>query len=125
MATAHEPTLQATPEVIRAFVTGLAAASQYTRRNRDEAVEIFARLVPNTDLAVAKKAVQHISYDPRLSPAVLRAFEAAEDDVLKNTLQGAARLAVAEQFAPKFLAEVEKAHPEYFSDLPPLPAAAN
>jgi len=125
VATAHEPTLQATPEVIRAFVTGLAAASQYTRRNRDEAVEIFARLVPNTDLAVAKKAVQHISYDPRLSPAVLRAFEAAEDDVLKNTLQGAARLAVAEQFAPKFLADVEKAHPEYFSDLPPLPAAVN
>src|SRR5262249_15934311 len=47
VATAHEPTLQATPEVIRAFVTGLAAASQYTRRNRDEAVEIFASLVPN------------------------------------------------------------------------------
>jgi hypothetical protein len=103
----------------------LAAASQYTRRNRDEAVEIFARMVPNTDLAVAKKAVQHISYDPRLSPAVMRAFEAAEDDVLKNTLQGAARLAIAEQFAPKFLAEVEKAHPEYFSDLPPLPASVN
>src|SRR5262249_12217233 len=121
VATAHEPTLQATPDVIRAFVTGLAAASQYTRRHRDEAVEIFARMVPNTDLAVAKKAVQHISYDPRLSPAVLRAFEAAEDDVLKNTLQGAARLTIPDQFAPKILAEVEKAHPEYFSDLPPLP----
>jgi ABC-type nitrate/sulfonate/bicarbonate transport system substrate-binding protein len=122
IATAHEPTIQASPQLIQNFVTGLAAAAQYTRKNRAEAVEIFARMVPNTDLAVAKKAVQHISYDPRLSPAVLKAFEAAEDDILKNTLQGAARLDVRDQFAGSFLAEVQKAHPEYFDDLPPLPA---
>jgi sulfonate transport system substrate-binding protein len=125
VATAHEPTIQATPQLIRAFVTGLAAASHYTRKNREEAVEIFAKMVPNTDLAVAKKAVEHISYDPRLSGAVIKAFEAAEDDILKNTLQGAARLSVPDQFAPAFLAEVQKAHPEYFGDLPPLPATTN
>jgi len=125
IATAHEPTIRTKPEIIRAFVTGLAAASQYTRKNRDEAVEIFARMVPNTDLAVAKKAVQHIAYDPRLSPAVMKAFEAAEDDVLKNTLQGAARLEVPDQFAPAFLSEVQKTHPEYFDDLPRLPTATN
>jgi len=120
VATAHEPTVQSNPQVIRAFLTGLAAASQYTRKNRGEAVEIFAKMVPNTDIAVGKKAVQHISYDPRLSAAVMKAFEAAEDDVIKNTLQGAARLVVPEQFAASFLNEVQKAHPEYFDDLPPL-----
>ena len=125
IATAHEPTIRNKPELIRAFVAGLAAASQHTRKNRAEAVEIFARLVPNTDLAVAKKAVAHISYDPRLSPAVMKAFETAEDDVLKNTLQGATRLVVPDQFAPSFLAEVEKAYPQYFDDLPPLPARVN
>jgi len=121
IATVHEPTIKDNPQVIRNVVAGLAAASQYTRKNRDEAVEIFAKSVPNTDVAVAKKAVRHISYDPRLSRAVLKAFEAAEDDILKNTLQGAARLTIADQFAPAFLEEVEKAHPEYFSDLPALP----
>src|SRR5947207_2910556 len=40
VATAHEPTLQSNPEVIRNFVAGLAEASQYTRQHRDEAVEI-------------------------------------------------------------------------------------
>jgi sulfonate transport system substrate-binding protein len=125
VATAHDPTIAASPGTIRDFVAGLAAASQYTRKNRDEAVEIFARMVPNTDLTVGKKAVRHISYDPRLSPAVMKAFEAAEDGVLKNTLQGAARLVVPDQFAPAFLAEVQKAHPEYFDDLPPLPTATN
>jgi sulfonate transport system substrate-binding protein len=125
VVTAHEPTIESSPQIIGNFVAGLAAASQYTRKNRDEAVEIFAKAVPNTDIAVGKKAVQFISYDPRLSPAVMKAFNAAEDDVLKNTLPGAARLVVADQFSPAFLAKVEKTHPEYFNDLPPLKAASN
>jgi len=121
VATAHEPTLQASPEVIRSFVAGLAAASQYTRQHRDEAVEIFAKWVPGMDVQVGKKAVQHISYDPRASKAVLQAFEAAEDDVLKNTVKGGQRLSIPDQFATSYLAEVEKRYPEYFSDLPALP----
>jgi len=71
-------------------------------------------------VAVGKKAIRHISYDPRLSPAVRRAFEAAEEEVLINTLKGALRLNVPDQFSPAFMAEVEKVHPEYFADLPPL-----
>ena len=122
VATAHDPTIQSDPKVLRAFVAGLAQASQYTRRNRDEAVEIFAKWVPGIDVAVGKKAVRHISYDPRVSGAVMQAFEAAEDDVLKNTLKGAPRLGIPEQFATSFLADAQRSHPEYFSDLPPLAA---
>jgi sulfonate transport system substrate-binding protein len=121
IATAHEPTIQSDPKLIGNFVAGLAEASQYTRQHRDEAVEIFVKWVPGLDVAVGKKAIQHISYDPRVSAPVMQAFEAAEDDVLKNTLKGAARLNVPEQFAVSFLADVEKAYPQYFDDLPPLP----
>ena len=122
VATAHEPTLKTSPELVRKFVAGLAAASQYTRQHRDEAVEIFAKWVPGLDPAVGKKAIQHISYDPRVSGPVMQAFETAEDDVLKNTLKGAARLNIPDQFAPSFMADVQKSNPEYFSDLPALPA---
>ena len=118
------PTIASNPQVLRNFVAGLAEASQYTRKNRNEAVEIFAKWVPGIDLAVGKKAIQHISYDPRVSPALMQAFEAAEDDVLKNTLKGATRLNVPDQFALKFLEEVEKSRPQYFNDLPPLPRAS-
>lgn len=121
VATAHEPTLQASPDMIRNFVAGLAAASQYTRQHRDEAVEIFAKWVPGFDVQVGKKAVRHISYDPRVSKPVMQAFEAAEDDVLKNTVKGGQRLSVPDQFATSYLAEAEKKYPEYFSDLPALP----
>jgi ABC-type nitrate/sulfonate/bicarbonate transport system substrate-binding protein len=120
VATAHGPTIQSKPDVVGNLAAGLAGASHYTRLHRDEAVEIFAKWVPNTDVAVGKKAIRHISYDPRLSPAVMRAFEAAEDEVLTNTLKGAPRLDVPDQFRPAFMTEVEKAHPEYFADLPPL-----
>jgi sulfonate transport system substrate-binding protein len=120
VATTHEPTLKASPDVVRKFVAGLAAASQYTRQNRPEAVDIFAKWVPGLDPAVGKKAIQHISYDPRVSPAVIQAFEAAEDDVLNNTLKGAARLNIPDQFAASFMADVQKTNPEFFSDLPPL-----
>src|SRR5262244_2339903 len=120
VATAHGPTIAEKPDAVRNFAAGLAGASHYTRNHRDESVEIFAKWVPNTDVAVGKKAIRHISYDPRLSLAVMRAFEAAEDEVLINTLKGAPRLNVPDQFSPAFMAEVEKVHPEYFADLPAL-----
>jgi ABC-type nitrate/sulfonate/bicarbonate transport system substrate-binding protein len=124
VTTAHDPTIQGDPAVLRNFVAGLAAASQYTRQHRDEAVEIFAKWVPGLDVAVGKKAIRHISYDPRVSRPVMQAFEAAEDDVLKNTLKGAPRLGIPEQFAPSFLADAQRSYPQYFSDLPPLPAGS-
>lgn len=125
VATAHQPTLQESPQVVKNFIAGLAAASQYTRQHRDEAVEIFARWVPNVDVAVAKKAIQHIRYDPRISQYTLRAFEDAQDDILRLTLTSApARLPIHDQFQPSLLEEVQRAYPQYFGDLPPLPADA-
>lgn len=120
VAVAHGPTIDAKPAVIKSIAAGLAQSSHFTRNNRDEAVEIFARWVPGTDVAIGKKAVRHISYDPRLSANVLRAFENAEDEVLMNTLKGAARLDVPSLFRPQFMQEVEREHPEYFADLPKL-----
>jgi NitT/TauT family transport system substrate-binding protein len=120
VATAHGPTIESKPELAKAIAAGLAQSSHFTRNNRDEAVEIFAKWVPGTDVAIGKAGVKHISFDPRLSPNVLRAFENAEDEVLMNTLKGVARLDVPSLFRPKFMAEVEKEHPEYFADLPKL-----
>lgn len=122
VATTHEPTLQSDPQVVRNVVAGLAAASQYTRNNRDEAVDIFVKWVPGLDPKIGKKAIQHISYDPRASAQVMRAFEAAQEDLLKNTVKGGKPLFIPAQFALSILTDVEKTHPEYFRDLPAVPA---
>jgi ABC-type nitrate/sulfonate/bicarbonate transport system substrate-binding protein len=120
VATAHGPTIESKPELAKAIAAGLAQSSHFTRNNRDEAVEIFAKWVPGTDIAIGKKGIKHISFDPRLSPNVMRAFENAEDEVLMNTLKGAPRLDVPSLFRPAFMAAVQKEHPEYFTDLPAL-----
>ncbi len=120
VAVAHGPTVETKPGVIKSIAAGLAQSSHFTRNNREEAVEIFAKWVPGTDVAIGKAGIKHISFDPRMSPHVLRAFENAEDEVLHNTLKGAARLDVPNLFRPQFMAEVEKEHPEYFADLPKL-----
>src|SRR6266571_5265886 len=120
IATVHDPMLQDNPRLIQSFVNGLAAASHYTRQHRAEAVEIFAKWVPGVNLEVARKAIQHISFDPRMSRESLRAFENAQNDLLKLTIKNARPLTITDVVLTRFTEAAQKAHPEYFSDLPPL-----
>ena len=121
VATVHDPMLRNDPKTVQNFVNGLAAASHYTRMHREEAVEIFAKWVPNVDRSVARKAVQHIKYDPRVSGASLKAFDNAQDDLLKLTLKpGTKPLRITDVVLASYTQAAEKAHPEYFADLPRL-----
>jgi NitT/TauT family transport system substrate-binding protein/sulfonate transport system substrate-binding protein len=121
VATVHDPMLRNDPKTVQNFVNGLAAASHYTRMNRQEAVEIFAKWVPNVDRNVARKAVQHIKYDPRVSSASLKAFENAQGDLLKLTLKpGTKPLRITDVVLASYTQAAERAHPEYFADLAPL-----
>ena len=124
IATVHDPMVQDNPKLIQAFVNGLAASSHYTRQNRAEAVEIFAKWVPNVNLEVARKALQHIKYDPRVSRESLRAFENAQNELLKLTIKGAKPLRITDVVLTSYSEVAQKAHPEYFADLPALPADA-
>jgi ABC-type nitrate/sulfonate/bicarbonate transport system substrate-binding protein len=121
IATVHDPMVTENPKLIQAFVNGLAAASHYTRQNRGEAVEIFAKWVPNVNVEVARKAIQHINYDPRMSRESLRAFENAQNDLLKLTIKDAKPLKITDIVLTSYTAAAQKALPQYFSDLPALP----
>ncbi len=124
VATVHDPLLRENPRLIQSFANGLAAASHYTRQNRAEAVEIFSKWVPNVDLDIARKAIQHIRYDPRISRASLLAFENAQEELMRLTLKDAKRLAIPDVVLASFMEAAQKTHPEYFADLPSLPAGA-
>jgi len=120
IATVHDPMVQDNPKLIQAFVNGLAAASHYTRQNRDEAVQIFSKWVPGVNLDVARKAIQHINYDPRISPASLRAFENAQNELLQLTIKGAKPFRITDIVLTSYTEAAQRAHPEYFADLPPV-----
>jgi len=121
VATVHDPMLRDDPQAVQRFVNGLAAASHYTRQHRDEAVEIFKKWVPNIDTNIARKAVRHIRYDPRVSKASLKAFENAQDKLLKLTLKpGTKPIKITDIVAASYTRAAQRAHPEYFADLAPL-----
>ena len=120
IATVHDPMVRENPKLIQAFVNGLAAASHYTRQNREEAVQIFAKWVPGVNLDVARKAIPHISYDPRISRESLRAFENAQNELLQLTIKGAKPLKITDIVLISYTEAAQKAYPEYFADLPPV-----
>jgi ABC-type nitrate/sulfonate/bicarbonate transport system substrate-binding protein len=118
IATVHDPMVTENPKLIQAFVNGLAAASHYTRQNRGEAVAIFAKWVPGVNLEVARKAVQHINYDPRISRQSLQAFENAQKELLQLTIKGAKAIPINSIVLTSYTEAAQRAYPEYFADLP-------
>lgn len=121
ITTARESTIHDQADLLERFATGLAAATQYTRQNRAEAVKIFAARIPGQDIDALTAGIAHISYDPRMSPASAKAFEAAQADVLsQGVLKGKSPLPTEALLYRDAIQRAQEKHPEYFTDLPGL-----
>jgi ABC-type nitrate/sulfonate/bicarbonate transport system substrate-binding protein len=109
----------AKPAVIEAYAAGMAEASQYVRQHQDEAAEVSTRWIPGLDLEVAKRAVRHMAFDPRISKYSIQAFEDSvriliEQKKMKSPLD------MAKVVDARFIEKVQREHPEFFSDLKPV-----
>ena len=108
--------------VVIGLMVAFAEAHQWLRQHFDEAAEINTRWVTGVDLDIMKPAIRRSNYDLRLS---------------KNTLEGYAKKAIPMLVADKRMAKTvdpatvvdaqfdkyaERTAPQYFSDLPPIPA---
>ncbi len=107
------------PAVIQSYVDAMAESSQYVRQHLDEAAEVSTRWIPGLDLEVAKKAVRHMSYDPRISKYSIQAFNDSVR-ILIEQKKMKAPLDTPKFFNTSFIEKTEKEHPEYFSDLKPV-----
>lgn len=108
------------PDLVERYVTGMAEAAQYTRKNVDEAAEIATRWMQGLDVQVARQALRHMTFDPRITPQTALAW----DDNVKILLeQKKLRSAVgwAQGNDPRFIDKVMKSHPQLFGDLKPVP----
>jgi ABC-type nitrate/sulfonate/bicarbonate transport system substrate-binding protein len=108
------------PEVVERYVIGVAEAAQYTRKNLDEAAEIATRWAPGLDVEVARKAIRHMTFDPRITPHTVAAWE---ENVRILIEQKKLRTALPWQqgIELRFIEKVAKSHPQLFSDLKPAP----
>jgi ABC-type nitrate/sulfonate/bicarbonate transport system substrate-binding protein len=108
------------PDVVERYVIGVAEAAQYTRKNLDEAAEIATRWAPGLDAEVARKAIRHMTFDPRITPHTVAAWE---ENVRILMEQKKLRSALPWQrgIELRFIDKVVKSHPQLFSDHKPAP----
>lgn len=113
-------------DVLLVYVTGIAHGQHFTRRNPSRMIEINSTYIPSLPVAAAFSAAKRISFDPRLSKLVSDRFkQKTVPDLIKfgilPTSVDPVKL-VDQVVDPSIIVEVMKAHPEYFSDLPPIPS---
>lgn len=110
------------PEALKRFMAAISESEQWVRQNPDEAAEINMHWISGIDLPVMTEAVKQASFDPRISKYTVSGYET----ITIPSLVAGGGLKKAVDPAPnvdaEFILGVEKEHPEYFSDLPPIPA---
>jgi ABC-type nitrate/sulfonate/bicarbonate transport system substrate-binding protein len=108
------------PDVVERYVIGVAEATQYTRKNLDEAAEIATRWAPGLEAAVARKALRHMTFDPRITPHTVAAWEENVRLLLEQKKLRAA-LPWQQGIELRFIEKVARSHPQLFADLKPAP----
>jgi ABC-type nitrate/sulfonate/bicarbonate transport system substrate-binding protein len=108
------------PDVVERYVIGVAEATQYTRKNLDEAAEIATRWAPGLEAAVARKALRHMTFDSRITPHTVAAWE---ENVRLLVEQKKLRAALPWQqgIELRFIEKVARSHPHLFADLKSAP----
>lgn len=112
--------IEKSPDLVERYVVGMAEATQYTRQHLDEAAEIATRWIRGLDVAVAKQAIRHMAFDPRINAYTIQAWD---DNVKLLMAQKKLRTAVPWQrgVEPRFIEKVVKGYPQFFTDLKPAP----
>jgi NitT/TauT family transport system substrate-binding protein/sulfonate transport system substrate-binding protein len=108
------------PDLVERYVIGVAEASQYTRQHPDEAAEIATRWVSGLDAAIARQALRHVSFDPRITSHTVAAWE-ENVRILVEQKKLRAPLQWQQGIELRFIEKVMKSHPQLFADLKPAP----
>jgi sulfonate transport system substrate-binding protein len=109
------------PEALRRFVLAFAQSQQWMRQNMDDAAEIGTRWIPGVELDVLKAAVRNSGYDMRLSQNSVTGYGTVSIPAL--VADGRIESFDIRKFIdPQFYNFAAETAPEYFSDLPALPA---
>lgn len=112
-------------ETVERFLAACSEADKWMRANPKAAAAVATRWIPGLKPEVAEAAMKYNieQADRRLSANNYRALWSAQDRLhrlgfIKATFD------VNKHFEPKYILKVMREHPDLFSDLPPIPAAA-
>ncbi len=110
-------------EALRRFTSAFAESQRWVRQNFDAAAEINMRWIQGVDLETMKQAIRRSHYDGRISRLTPEMYAAKAMPMLVADGRVKAGTDVAKAIDARFMNEVMAKHPEYFSDLKPIPEA--
>jgi len=105
------------------YLEAFAEAQQWVRENKDEAADITARWLPGTERDVIRAVLENAPLDMRLSKNIYPGLDdrtiatLLAQDKIKNKVEA------KDIVDPEFQVELQKDVPQFFSDLPEIPAA--
>jgi ABC-type nitrate/sulfonate/bicarbonate transport system substrate-binding protein len=119
---AHDNWIGKNYDHLEKFSVGIAQAAQFIRQNPKGAAEIDTRYLDGLNVADAVEALKWLSWDPRISVCVSEGLVKTGNDMVKDGLIKMSRPFTADDFYDDtVLKRVMQKHPQFFSDLPPLP----
>src|SRR5215468_5145543 len=117
-----DPTLQSSRALVLKFVTAVAEADAFIRKNPQKAAQDAANYLPGLEVNMAADAIRnHMRWDPRLSVCTQTAVKEGADELFKAG-QITTSIPLTAMMDTSVIGQVEKAHPAWFADLPPVPA---
>jgi ABC-type nitrate/sulfonate/bicarbonate transport system substrate-binding protein len=119
---AHENWIGKNYDLLEKFSIGIAQAAQFIRQNPKVAAEIDTRYLDGLNVADAVAALKWVTWDPRISVCTSEGLVQTGNDMVKDGLIKMGRPFTEDDFYDDtVLKRVVKKHPQFFSDLPPLP----
>ena len=119
---AHESWIGKNYDLLEKFSIGIAQAAQFIRQDPKGAAEIDTRYLDGLNVADAIEGLKFVQWDPRISVCTSEGLVKTGNDMVKDGLIKMSKPFTAEDFYDDtVLKRVMEKHPQFFSDLPPLP----
>jgi NitT/TauT family transport system substrate-binding protein len=119
---AHENWIGKNYDLLEKFSVGIAQATHFIRQNPKGAAEIDTRYLDGLNVADAVEGLKYLQWDPRISVCTSEGLVLTGNDMIKDGLIKMTRpFTTADFYDDTVLKRVMEKHPQFFSDLPPLP----
>lgn len=109
--------------LLQRFVLAFARAEQWVRQHDAEAATIDTHWIHGVSAAVLRDSLKHSRFDPRISRLTILGFEKKSIPQMLAAHELRRSPDVAKAIDPEFILRAEHDAPQYFSDLPAIPAS--
>ncbi len=116
--------LSSNPRVAVAFLAAVAESESWVRAHLPQAATIATQWITGLQPAVADRAIQHVTFDMRMSKLVLKGLQSSMIPFLQSSGQLTGSLSLSTALDPKYMLAVQDHEPQYFSSLSAIPSGS-